>query len=50
VTLLLTPKMRLDVYLADRGLVDSRTDAKKFVLAGNVTVDGSVVQKPSFAH
>lgn len=47
-TLLLTPKMRLDVYLADRGLVDSRTDAKKFVLAGNVTVDGSVVQKPSF--
>ena len=40
--------MRLDVYLADSALVDSRTDAKNFIIAGAVTVDGKVVKKPSF--
>lgn len=41
-------KMRLDVYLSDNGFVDSRTDAKKFILEGAVTVDDKVVNKPSF--
>lgn len=40
--------MRLDVYLAEKGLVDSRTDAKNFVLSGAVTVDGRCVKKPAF--
>ena len=40
--------MRLDLYLADAGLVDSRTDAKKFILANAVTVNCRVVTKPSF--
>lgn len=40
--------MRLDVYLADNALCDSRTDAKNFILNGNVTVDGKVVKKPSY--
>lgn len=40
--------MRLDVYLFDKGLVDSRTDAKNFILSGAVSVNGKVVQKPAF--
>ena len=40
--------MRLDLYLADNRLVDSRTDAKGFILKGAVTVNGKVVTKPSF--
>ena len=40
--------MRLDVYLSDHSLVDSRTDAKNFILSGAVTVDGRTVKKPSF--
>ena len=40
--------MRLDVFLADNGLVDSRTDAKNFILAGNVSVDGKCIKKPSY--
>jgi 23S rRNA (cytidine1920-2'-O)/16S rRNA (cytidine1409-2'-O)-methyltransferase len=40
--------MRLDVYLADNGLVDSRTDAKKFIIAGSVKVNGVSVTKPAF--
>lgn len=40
--------MRLDFYLAETALVDSRTDAKRFILAGAVTVDGNIVTKPSF--
>ena len=40
--------MRLDIYLADNALVDSRTDAKNFILAGAVTVNGKVVKKPSY--
>ncbi len=40
--------MRLDAFLAERALCDSRTDAKKFILAGNVTVNGKVVKKPSY--
>ena len=40
--------MRLDVYLVEQSLVDSRTDAKNFILAGAVCVDGKVVKKPAF--
>lgn len=40
--------MRLDVYLADSSLADSRTDAKNFILSGAVTVDGKIVKKPAF--
>ena len=40
--------MRLDLYLADSGLVDSRTDAKGFILAGAVSVNGKAVKKPAY--
>lgn len=40
--------MRLDAFLAERSLCDSRTDAKNFILAGAVTIDGRVVKKPAF--
>ncbi len=39
--------MRLDAFIAERAMCDSRTDAKKFILAGDVTVDGKVIKKPS---
>jgi 23S rRNA (cytidine1920-2'-O)/16S rRNA (cytidine1409-2'-O)-methyltransferase len=40
--------MRLDVYLTERGLVSSRTEAKGFITSSSVKVDGRVVTKPSF--
>ena len=40
--------MRLDVYLFSNNLVDSRTDAKNFILNGAVTVNGRIVKKPAF--
>lgn len=40
--------MRLDVYLVDTALVDSRTDAKKFIIGGAVSVNGKIVNKPAF--
>lgn len=40
--------MRLDLFLSDNRLVDSRTDAKNFILSGAVSVDGKVVKKPAF--
>ncbi len=40
--------MRLDAYLADNSLVDSRTDAKNFILSGAVSVNGKIVKKPAF--
>ena len=40
--------MRLDLFLADNSYVDSRTDAKNFILAGGVTVNGKIIKKPSF--
>ena len=36
------------MYLTDSNLVDSRTDAKNFILAGAVSVDGRIVKKPAF--
>ena len=40
--------MRLDVYLADSGLLSSRTEAKRFIDEGAVFVDGAQIMKPSF--
>lgn len=39
--------MRLDRYLTEQGLTDSREKAKKLILAGLVSVDGRVVKKPA---
>ena len=38
---------RLDHLLADRGLVDSRTQAQTLILAGKVRVDGETIRQPS---
>ena len=39
--------MRLDCYLAQNGYADSRERAKRLILAGAVTVDGRVINKPA---
>lgn len=39
-------KERLDKLLVDRNIVESRARAKTHIMAGNVTVDGQVVDKP----
>jgi len=40
-------KVRLDLLLVERGLAESRTQAQRLVMAGQVHVDGQVVLKPS---
>ena len=35
--------MRLDVYLAENGLVKSRAAAKELILSGQVSADGKTV-------
>ena len=40
--------MRLDVFLAEQTFVDSRSDAKAFILAGAVSVDGRVINKAAY--
>ena len=40
--------MRIDVYLCENGLVSSRTEAKKFIVAEAVRVNGALVTKPAF--
>ena len=39
--------MRLDLYLVQRGLADSRTLAQKLIADGAVTVDGRIARKAS---
>ncbi len=39
--------MRVDVLLTERGLADSRSLAQRLVMAGQVRVNGQVVDKPS---
>ncbi|MBN1149001.1 MAG: TlyA family RNA methyltransferase [Anaerolineales bacterium] len=41
------PKIRLDVLLVERGLVESRSLAQRLVMAGQVRVDGELALKPS---
>ena len=40
-------KLRLDVLMTERGLVESRSLAQRLVMAGQVRVDGQVVLKPA---
>ena len=40
--------MRIDVYLAENGLVSSRTEAKRFVDEGAVFVNGKQINKASY--
>lgn len=39
--------MRLDLYITEKGLSKSRTEAKAFITEGAVKVDGEVVKKPA---
>ena len=40
-------KSRLDILLHERGLVESRTQAQRLIMAGQVRVNGQVVLKPA---
>lgn len=40
--------MRLDVYLTENGFADSRTEAKKLIQSGSVTLSGKEVTKPAY--
>lgn len=40
-------KKRIDVILVEKGLVESRSQAQRLVIAGQVRADGQVVQKSS---
>lgn len=42
-------KERLDVLLVARGLVESREQARRLIMAGEVTVDGQMVDKPGLS-
>jgi 23S rRNA (cytidine1920-2'-O)/16S rRNA (cytidine1409-2'-O)-methyltransferase len=41
------PKTRLDLMLVERGLAESRAKAQALVMAGQVRVDGQVVDRPA---
>ena len=41
------PKVRLDVLLVERGLAESRAQAQRLVMAGQVRVRGQMVLKPA---
>ena len=42
-------KIRVDILLVQRGLVESQSKAQRFVMAGQVRVNGEIVPKPSVA-
>lgn len=42
----MSERLRIDVALVERGLVHSRELARRMIMAGEVTVDGQVVDKP----
>src|SRR3989304_3244590 len=42
-------KVRIDILLVERGLVESRAQAQRLVMAGQVRVGGQLVNKPSDA-
>jgi 23S rRNA (cytidine1920-2'-O)/16S rRNA (cytidine1409-2'-O)-methyltransferase len=41
-----SPKSRIDILLVDRGLVESRQQARAVLMAGDIRVDGAAVTKP----
>ena len=47
-SLSLKSTMRLDIYVFEHGLANSRTDAKRLVMEGAVSVNGIKVLKPSY--
>ncbi|HUV27971.1 MAG TPA: TlyA family RNA methyltransferase [Anaerolineales bacterium] len=40
-------KMRIDILMVEKGLIESLAQAQRLVMAGQVRVNGQVVQKPS---
>lgn len=40
--------MRIDIFLAEKGFVKSRTEAKELLKSGAVTVNGEAITKPAF--
>ena len=44
---IMSRKMRIDLLLVDRGLAESRSEAKKLIMAGLVRVEGQLVHKAS---
>ncbi len=43
------PKQRLDLLLVERELAESREQARRLIMAGEVSVDGQMQDKPGFA-
>ena len=41
-----TPKQRIDLLLVERGLVASRSEAQRLIMADKVTANGASVDKP----
>lgn len=39
--------MRIDIFLVENNITESRTEAKRFILDGAVSVNGKIVKKPS---
>ncbi len=44
---MISQRKRLDIALVERGLAPSRTVAQRLILAGQVLVDGQIVDKPA---
>ncbi len=46
--LILMKKVRTDILLVERGLVQSRAQAQRLIMAGQVRIDGQLILKSSF--